>query len=147
MYISTFEEILDLPDDAIKEIMTIVDPVFMAKALTTSSEALKEKILKNMCDDMDYADYNDYDFVVNAANELMLVIYAPDNEVDKEVVTFLFDGKAEATLIRNRNSLLIFNLSDEVTELLHGGLSTLLVNEIDEEGNTVNIYDAKIKTE
>ena len=100
-----------------------------------------------MRDDVFYTENNDYDFIINGNNEIMLVIYAPDNEVDKEVVTFLFDGKAEATLIRNRNSLLIFNLSDEVTELLHGGLSTLLVNEIDEEGNTVNIYDAKIKTE
>jgi len=52
MYISTFEEILDLPDDAIKEIMTIVDTVFMAKALTASSEALKEKILKNICEEV-----------------------------------------------------------------------------------------------
>ena len=98
-----------------------------------------------MSEDAYYADIDDYDFVINASDELMLVIYAPEDAIDKEVVAFIYDGESEATLIRNKNSLMIFEVADELAELLHSGLATVLVNEIDTEGNSVIVYDAKIE--
>ena len=48
MQIRTFEEILDFSDEAIKLILRNVDAKFLAKALTASSEKLKEKIFRNL---------------------------------------------------------------------------------------------------
>ena len=99
-----------------------------------------------MRDDVFYTENNDYDFIINGNNEIMLVIYAPDDPVDSDITAFLFNRKeSEATLVRNKDSLMIFSVTDELAELLTGGLTTILVNEIDSEGNTVNIYDAKIE--
>ena len=48
MQIRTFEEIINFSDDAIKLILKKIDPCFLAKALTASSEELKEKFFKNL---------------------------------------------------------------------------------------------------
>ena len=93
-----------------------------------------------MSEDAYHADTDDYDFVVNAIGELMLVIYAPDDPIDSGLTAFIFNSEeSEATLVRNKNSLMIFDLTDELAELLTGGLATVLVNEIDSEGNSVNV--------
>jgi len=95
-------------------------------------------------DSTDRADTDDYDFVINNAGEIMLVIYKREDKADHKKAKFLFDGSSEITLIRNSDMFIQFEINPETAEYVKKN-KIILVNEIDDEGNTVDIYEAPIE--
>ncbi|MCL2186503.1 MAG: hypothetical protein FWB86_11755 [Treponema sp.] len=87
-------------------------------------------------------DTDDYDVVVNAQNEIMIVMYAREGNPDSPQAYRTADG--DVILQRNKNDLIIIDTLTPETFEYFKKVSTILVNEIDNDGLTVNIYDVSI---
>ncbi|MCL2175898.1 MAG: hypothetical protein FWB73_07625 [Treponema sp.] len=91
---------------------------------------------------IDPADTDDYDVVVNAQNEIMIVMYAREGNPLSPQAFRTTDG--DILLKRNQNDIVIFDsLTSESFEHFTK-VSTILINEIDNDGLSVNVYDAPL---
>jgi hypothetical protein len=93
-------------------------------------------------DDIDEIDPDDYDIVVNASDEIMIVMYKREGDpLSPEAYK-----TADKTIVlkRNTNNLITFDsLPDETFEYFTR-VNTILVNEIDDEGKSIHVYDVPL---
>jgi hypothetical protein len=96
-------------------------------------------------DAIDIADPDDYDVVVNGADEIMIVIY--EREGKPELPQAFRTEDKDIMLRRNANDIILFDsLPDESFEYFTK-VDKILVNEIDEDGNSVEVYDVALLEE
>lgn len=85
----------------------------------------------------------EYDFLLNTDNELMLVFYGLDAEPEKPVLTL--SGR-EYVLLTRRNDepqIKMADIPDEIWKHLYPA-EKVLVCEIDEDGEFKHVYDAAV---
>jgi hypothetical protein len=62
-----------------------------------------------------------YDFIDNGAGELMMVMDAPEGVADDENAMFVYDGAAQAMLVRNDGQIVRLPvLPTEIRDMLKG---------------------------
>jgi len=105
----------------------------------TNSEASKINF-----DSADPADTDDYDIVVNKQDEIMIVMYAREGNPSSPKAYRTADK--DILLKRNENDFILFDTLSPDSYEYFTKVSTILVNEIDKEGVTVNIYDASLSS-
>lgn len=94
-------------------------------------------------------DTNTFDFVVNDANELMLLIHAQDTEAKNARLELNVDENS-ALLIRNETSeLLLEGLPDDIVDSLLEADALMVceikVGETDDDSEIVNAYEAEVE--
>jgi|GEM_PF-265577 len=90
----------------------------------------------------DPIDPDDYDVVVNAQDEIMIVMYEREGEPSSPQAFRTADG--DILLKRNQDSLILFDSLPPETFEYFTKVSTILVNEIDDEGLSVHVYDTPL---
>lgn len=94
-------------------------------------------------------DLNTFDFVVNDANELMLLIHAQDTEAKNARLELNVDENS-ALLVRNEESeLLLEGLPEDIVDSLLDADALMVceirVGETDEDSEIVNAYEADVE--
>jgi hypothetical protein len=84
-----------------------------------------------------------YDFINNEAGELMLIMDKCAGEADDENAKFVFDGFAEAMLVRNSGQIVHFPIIVEAIREMLGEIKIILVTEMD--GDDIDdVYEAPV---
>ncbi len=94
-------------------------------------------------------DLNTFDFVVNDANELMLLIHAQDTEAKNARLELNVDENS-ALLVRNEESeLLLEGLPEDIVDSLLEADALMVceirIGETDEDSEIVNAYEADVE--
>ena len=85
-----------------------------------------------------------YDFIDNGSGELMLVMDKCEGEADDENAKFVYDGFAEAMLVRNSGQIVHFPIIVEAVRDMLGETKILLVTEMD--GDDIDdVYEAPVE--
>jgi hypothetical protein len=86
-----------------------------------------------------------YDFIDNGEGELMMVMDKPEGEADDENTMFVYDGAAQAMLVRNNEQIVRLPLlTTEIRSMLSDGREKILVTEM--EGEEIgDVYEAKLE--
>jgi len=90
----------------------------------------------------DSIDPDDYDIVVNTKDEIMIVLYEREGEPSSPQAFRTADG--DILLKRNQDSLILFDSLPPETFEYFTKVSAILVNEIDDEGLSVHVYDVPL---
>ena len=87
-----------------------------------------------------------YDFIDNGAGELMIVMDAPDyeTEADDENAKFIYDGFAEAMIIRNSEQIVHLPILVEHVRDMLNKIEIILVTEMNGD-EMHNVYEAKVE--
>jgi hypothetical protein len=92
--------------------------------------------------DIDDIDADDYDIVVNKEGEIMIVVYLREGEPSSPQAFRTADKSI--VLKRSADNLIMFGSLPEETFEYFKKVDKILVNEIDDEGNTVHLYTAPL---
>jgi len=90
----------------------------------------------------DSVDPNDYDVIINAKNEVMIVMYAREGQPSSPRA-YRTENK-DILLKRGENDAILFDSLPEESFEPFTKISTVLLNEIDNDGNTIHIYDVPL---
>jgi hypothetical protein len=99
---------------------------------------------RKIMSEVQYVDVS-YDFIDNGEGELMMVMDKPEGAADDENAMFVYDGSAQAMLVRNDGQIVRLPLlTTEVREILKDGREIILVTEM--EGEEIgDVYEAKLE--
>jgi len=112
------------------------------KGLDIEDDEAESEASESDDDSIAPVDPDDYDVVVNAADEIMIVIYA--REGDPLSPQAFRTADKDILLKRNQNDLILFDSLPEESFEYFTKVSTIMVNEIDNDGLSVNVYDAPL---
>ena len=96
-------------------------------------------------DSLEVADPDDYDVVVNANDEIMIVLH--EREGKPESPQAFRTEEKDIMLRRNANDIILFDSLPEESFEYFTKVDKILVNEIDEDGNSVEAYDVVLLDE
>jgi hypothetical protein len=85
-----------------------------------------------------------YDWIDNGAGELMLVLTAPAGTPDEENAQFVYDGFAEAMLVRNRGQIIYLPDVCQAVRNMLDKIKILLVTEMDGD-DIADVYEVPIE--
>ena len=86
-----------------------------------------------------------YDWIDNGAGELMLVLNAPAGAPDEESAQFVYDGFAEAMLIRNRRQIIYLPDVCQAVRNMLDKIKIITVAEMSDENRCILVRDLKTK--
>jgi hypothetical protein len=86
-----------------------------------------------------------YDWIDNGAGELMLVLNAPAGTPDEENVQFVYDGFAEAMLVRNRGQIIYLPDVCQAVRNMLDKIKIITVAEMSDENRCILVRDLKSK--
>ena len=85
-----------------------------------------------------------YDFIDNGAGELMMIIGMSEGEADEENAKFVYDGFAEAMLVRNSGQIVHLPIVVEAIRNMLEEVKVVLVTEMDGD-DIYDVYEAPIE--
>ena len=85
-----------------------------------------------------------YDFIDNGSGELMLIMDKCEGEADDENARFVYDGFAEAMVVRNSGQIVHLPIIVEAVRDMLEEIKILLVTEMDGE-DIDDVYEAPIE--
>ena len=86
-----------------------------------------------------------YDWIDNGAGELMLVLTAPAGAPDEENAQFVYDGCAEAMLVRNRGQIIYLPDVCQAVRNMLDKIKIITVAEMSDENRSIMVRDLKTK--
>jgi hypothetical protein len=86
-----------------------------------------------------------YDWIDNGAGELMLVLTAPAGTADEENAQFVYDGFAEAMLVRNRGQIIYLPDVCQAVRNMLDKIKIITVAEMSDENRRIMVRDLKSK--
>ena len=85
-----------------------------------------------------------YDFIDNGAGELMLVMGKCEGDADDENARFVYDGFAEAMVVRNSGQIVHLPIVVEAVRDMLEEIKILLVTEMDGD-DIADVYEAPVE--
>jgi len=85
-----------------------------------------------------------YDFIDNGSGELMLVMDRCEDEADDENARFVYDGFAEAMVVRNSGQIVHLPIVVEAVRDMLEEIKILLVTEMDDD-EIADVYEAPVE--
>ena len=85
-----------------------------------------------------------YDFIDNGSGELMLIMDKSEGEADDENARFVYDGFAEAMVVRNSGQIVHLPLVVEAVRDMLEEIPLLLITEMDGD-EIADVYEARVE--
>ena len=85
-----------------------------------------------------------YDFIDNGAGELMLIIDKSEGEADDENAKFVYDGFAEAMVVRNSGQIVHLPIVVQAVRDMLEEIKMILVTEMDGD-DIYDVYEAQVE--